>query len=75
MMMKSMDCWGWMAGTSMAAPHVSGVAALVYAKHGGKISPVQVESILRRSAESPAGNGKDAHLGHGRVNAARAVAF
>ena len=71
----TMGGWGWMAGTSMAAPHVSGVAALVYAKHGGNISPAQVESILRRSAESPSGTGMDVHLGHGRVNAARAVAY
>ncbi|QDH71668.1 S8 family serine peptidase [Lysobacter alkalisoli] len=65
--------WGWNAGTSMAAPHVSGVAALVYGKHGGNINPSQVESILRRSADQPGQAGKDPHFGHGRVNAAAAV--
>jgi lantibiotic leader peptide-processing serine protease len=71
----SMTGWTWMAGTSMAAPHVSGVAALVYAKHGGNISPAQVESILRRSADHPGQGGQDPFYGHGRVNAARAVAL
>ena len=72
----TMTGWGWMAGTSMAAPHVSGVAALVYAKHGGNITPAQVESILRRSADQrPGATGKDRYFGHGRVNAARAVGF
>lgn len=60
--------WGWQAGTRMAA--------LIYAMHGGNISPAQVEAIPQRSADQPAqGNGKDAFYGHGRVNAARVVAL
>ena len=66
--------YGWNAGTSMAAPHVSGVAALVYGKHPG-IKASQVESILRRSADDVGKPGKDDASGQGRVNAARAVAF
>ena len=34
-------CWAWIAGTSMAAPHVSGVAALALSVMGG--TPTAVE--------------------------------
>jgi subtilisin family serine protease len=66
--------YGWSAGTSMAAPHVSGVAALIVGKYGGEMSPKAVERILRRSADDLGKPGNDSHYGSGRVNAARAVA-
>ncbi|GAB2623981.1 S8 family peptidase [Novilysobacter erysipheiresistens] len=66
--------YGWSAGTSMAAPHVSGVAALIVGKHGGEMSPKAVERILRQSADDLGKNGNDDAYGTGRVNAARAVA-
>ncbi|MFC5571503.1 S8 family serine peptidase [Lysobacter yangpyeongensis] len=65
--------YGWMAGTSMAAPHVSGVAALIIGKHGGEMAPADVERILRASADDLGKPGKDDAYGYGRVNAARAV--
>ncbi|MGN6512691.1 MAG: S8 family serine peptidase, partial [Lysobacteraceae bacterium] len=65
--------YSWAAGTSMAAPHVSGVAALVIGKHGGTMAPAEVERILRASAEDLGKPGKDPAYGSGRVNAARAV--
>lgn len=65
--------YSWNAGTSMAAPHVSGVAALIVGKHGGDLAPAQVERILRASSDDLGGAGKDAVHGSGRVNAARAV--
>lgn len=61
------------AGTSMAAPHVSGVAALIIGKNGGEMSPAAVEAALRASADDLGKPGKDDAYGHGRVNAARAV--
>ncbi|GAB3734686.1 S8 family serine peptidase [Luteimonas pelagia] len=65
--------YGWSAGTSMAAPHVSGVAALIVAKHGGEMAPSAVESVLRATADDLGKPGRDDAHGHGRVNAARAV--
>ncbi|MGH8062347.1 MAG: S8 family serine peptidase [Pseudoxanthomonas sp.] len=66
--------YGWSAGTSMAAPHVSGVAALIIGKHGGELSPAAVERILRASADDLGKPGNDETFGAGRVNARRAVA-
>lgn len=67
------NAFGWAAGTSMAAPHVSGVAALIIGKANGNITPAGVESILRRSSEDLGKPGKDDHYGAGRVNALQAV--
>lgn len=63
----------WSAGTSMAAPHVSGVAALIIGENGGSMKPAHVERELRQSADDLGKPGKDALHGHGRVNAANAV--
>lgn len=40
----------WLMGTSMAAPHVSGAAALVISENGGSMAPDEVVQSLRRSA-------------------------
>ncbi|HET6681286.1 MAG TPA: S8 family serine peptidase [Gemmatimonadaceae bacterium] len=61
-----------LGGTSMASPHVAGVAALVMAQRG-KLKPSQVASILRTSADDLGQRGTDPFYGSGRVNAARAV--
>lgn len=61
------------AGTSMAAPHVAGVAALIIAKNGGKMSPQEVTKKLLNTADKIGGNGTSAYFGNGRVNAFRAV--
>jgi subtilisin family serine protease len=61
-----------LSGTSMAAPHVAGVAALVLARHP-ELTSDQVRQILRASATDLGPAGKDAQYGYGRVDAARAV--
>jgi subtilisin family serine protease len=61
-------------GTSMSAPHVSGVAALVLASHPGA-TPEQVRQAIRAGSDDIGDAGWDAHAGYGRVNAARAVAI
>ena len=61
------------AGTSMAAPHVAGVAALIIGKAGGQMNPVAVQQQLFKTADKIDGNGVSAYYGNGRVNAYRAV--
>ncbi len=61
------------AGTSMASPHVAGVAALVISKYDGKLTPQEVVKKLLKTADKIDGNGKSSFYGKGRVNAYRAV--
>lgn len=65
--------YSWTAGTSMAAPHATGVAALIIGKNGGSMSPAAVAAALRASADAVGKPGKSSAFGHGRVNAGRAV--
>lgn len=65
--------WGWAAGTSMAAPHASGVAAIIIGKKGGRMHPAQVEAALRASADDLGKPGNDDAYGAGRVNAGNAA--
>lgn len=63
----------FVSGTSLSAPHVSGVAALVVGRNGGAMNPTQLETVLRKSAEDLGKPGRDDDFGHGRVNALEAV--
>jgi len=65
--------FGWAAGTSMAAPHVSGVAAIIIGANGGEMHPAAVEAALRVSADDLGKPGNDDFYGAGRVNAGNAV--
>lgn len=69
----SSEGFSWAAGTSMASPHVAGVAALIIAKNGGSMSPHEVTAKLLKTADKIDGNGSSAFYGKGRVNAFRAV--
>jgi subtilisin family serine protease len=63
--------YNWMSGTSMATPHVSGVAALVLASDG-TLSAAQVKDRLLSSVDAKAGMASLSVAG-GRLNALRAL--
>ena len=65
--------WSWVSGTSFAAPHVAGVAALIIGANGGSMHPDQVRTTLEQSADDLGKPGNDDYYGAGRVNALRAV--
>jgi serine protease len=58
-------------GTSFAAPHVAGVAALLYSQ--GVTSPAAVENALENSATDLGSRGRDQEYGFGLLNARAAV--
>lgn len=60
-------------GTSMAAPVVSGVAALIWSKNGA-LSNVALRQLLSETAVDLGGPGRDDFFGSGRIDAARALA-
>ncbi len=60
------------SGTSMASPHVAGVAGLILAQTG-TLTNAQVMAVLRNSADDLGMAGFDDDFGHGRVNAFNAV--
>jgi serine protease len=59
------------AGTSQAAPHVAGVAALLYAQ--GITSPAAIEAALKQTAVDLGAAGRDNDFGHGLINARAAL--
>ncbi|HEY0532664.1 MAG TPA: S8 family peptidase [Actinoplanes sp.] len=63
-----------MSGTSMAAPHVSAIAALIVAKDP-TLTPDLVEKVLERSAQDLGAPGRDDDYGYGRVDAAASLAL
>jgi lantibiotic leader peptide-processing serine protease len=60
----------WAAGTSMAAPHVTGLAALVVGKRG-HVGPARIRAVIENSAANVLPTN---FQGKGRIDAAAALA-
>lgn len=60
-------------GTSQAAPHVSGLAALLDSQFGGSLNPAQLQSALQRCSDDIGKAGVDPFFGQGRINAFKTV--
>ena len=65
--------YGYLNGTSMATPHVSGLAALIRSLTPERTNDEIVEIILT-SADDLGDSGWDRFFGHGRINAYQALA-
>ena len=63
----------FLQGTSMAAPHVAGTAALLDAQHGGALNASQLRTRLQQRADDLGEPGTDPAFGKGRINACEAV--
>ncbi|HEU4964506.1 MAG TPA: S8 family serine peptidase [Bacilli bacterium] len=61
-----------MSGTSMATPHVAGVAALLLSINPD-LTPKDVRHILESTADDLGPEGKDEYYGYGQINVAKAV--
>ncbi|OGI14998.1 hypothetical protein A3K63_03165 [Candidatus Micrarchaeota archaeon RBG_16_49_10] len=61
-------------GTSFSAPHVAGVAALLFSKYPN-LSPEEVRQLIRMGADDLGGSGKDTLFGYGRLNAEKTVSL
>lgn len=65
--------YGWAAGTSMAAPAASAVAALIKQKYP-KASVGDLKNLLRRATDDAGKPGQDPFYGSGYLNAEKGVA-
>lgn len=60
--------YGYMSGTSMATPAVSGMAALIWSNHN-ECTGTEIREALKATAEDSGTAGHDDYFGHGIVKA------
>lgn len=66
--------YGYMSGTSMATPAVSGMAALVWSNHAD-CTGTEIRDALKATAQDSGAAGNDDYFGYGIVKAAAADAY
>lgn len=66
------QAYAQIAGTSQAAPHVAGLAALILSVNPG-LTNDQVETIIEQTADDLGSAGKDDTFGYGVINVLRAL--
>ncbi|WP_081791946.1 S8 family peptidase [Caldalkalibacillus mannanilyticus] len=64
----------YMSGTSMAAPHVSGMAGLIRSVRPD-LSNEEVMNLIRHTAEDLGDEGHDSYFGYGLINVAKALEY
>jgi subtilisin family serine protease len=67
------NLYAYFSGTSMACPHVAGVATLIFAADHYNITPSEVSDILFTSAQDLGQSGRDDIFGYGLVDANAAL--
>jgi subtilisin family serine protease len=67
------NSYQYLSGTSMAAPHVSGLAALILSRNPD-LTPDQVQAIIESTTDDLEPVGRDIYFGAGRINMGRALA-
>jgi len=60
------------SGTSLASPHVAGIAVLCKSVNSS-LTNVQIANIIKQTADDKGTSGRDDYYGYGRVNAKQAV--
>lgn len=65
--------YAFMSGTSMATPHVAGLAGLILARNPA-LTPDAVRALIEGNADDLGAYGWDDAFGHGRINARRTLA-
>ncbi|XOV80862.1 MAG: S8 family serine peptidase [Aestuariibacter sp.] len=66
--------YGKMSGTSMASPHVAGVAALVWSHHP-TCTASEIRDVLNGTAEDLGAAGRDVKFGYGLVQTKAAIDY
>jgi len=66
------NAYGYLSGTSMATPFVSGLAALIFSHLAG-LAPSDVKLIIERTAVDIGSSGWDEETGWGRIDAYSAL--
>jgi len=66
------DSYAYMTGTSMACPHVAGLAALIWS-YKPQMTNGEVRNALHTAVDDKGAVGKDIYYGYGRINCKKII--